>query len=105
MNDRANLVSRVHQAEAVVEGARAELRSAQQALLDFDMKAAGIAVGDIVEKSGHRFRVSSVAPWSFDGGKPSLSLHGNPQKKDGSWGIANRYIGTNWKRVEDQAAA
>jgi len=81
----ANRAAEAHQE------AKAKLKAAQCA-------EAGIAVGDIVRAKGKLWRVLSIDVWDFGNGL-NFSLHGNPQRKDGSFGTGNRYVGSNWERA------
>ena len=55
---------------------------------------AGVYVGDIVQKGGKLYRVTDVnTHWE---GKPWLK--GSPQRKDGSYGTAERNLFSDWTK-------
>lgn len=69
---------------------RAQLRDAEEELLNARYDASPVKLGDIVinKKDRAEYRVCCVkfflgAPW----------IKGNPRKKDGSFGVAVRFIG------------
>jgi hypothetical protein len=53
----------------------------------------GVIVGSIVTgRDGLEYRVTSISPaWK------TPWLKGNPRKKDGTWGIAERHLYGDWK--------
>jgi hypothetical protein len=74
--------------EAEVDRLAAELQDARQRLYDVKVAASGISVGDIVmDKRGVLHR---NPPW----------VKGNPQKKDGTWGIVERNLYHYWTKED-----
>jgi hypothetical protein len=84
--------------EAEVDRLAAELQDARQRLYDVKVAASGISVGDIVmDKRGVLHRVTYIdvswaqnPPW----------VKGNPQKKDGTWGIVERNLYHYWTKED-----
>lgn len=68
-----------------------ELRAAKEAEAK---KAYGVAVGDIVMYRGKRHRVTALEP-----SISSLWLRGNPERKDGTFGTADRCLYNEWTKI------
>lgn len=80
--------------EAKVKALRAELADYIGLLHNARIAAAGVSLGDIVLSGGKRYRVSSIDPeWS------KAWLKGNPERKDGTFGVAERLLFENWERA------
>lgn len=88
----AELETREKDMLAALDGLRKELYASRQ-------DDAGIHVGDLVKHVSrgkeYIFKVSSINFWS----STSQSLEGRKQLKDGSFGVAQQYIGDRWERV------
>jgi len=68
-------------------------REVHDARIEADCLEYGIQIGSTVtDRKGNEFRIT-VIDSSY--GKPWLQ--GNPRKKDGTWGIANRHLYANWE--------
>jgi hypothetical protein len=81
--------------EAKVKALRTELADYENLLHNAKVAAAGVSLGDIVLHKGKRYRVSSIDPyWS-----PAW-LKGNPERKDGTFGAAERHLFDRWERIE-----
>lgn len=78
--------------EAKVKTLRAELADYSNLLRDARVAASGVSLGDIVVSRGKRYRVTSVEPHSF-----GTWLKGNPERKDGTFGTAERHLFEDWK--------
>jgi hypothetical protein len=88
MSDIAELEIEVLRIQDELSDARLRLREAKIA-------ASGVAIGDIVvgNKSGNSYRVTHIdtswtPPW----------LKGNPMRKDGTFGTAQRSLFDDWKK-------
>lgn len=72
-----------------------QLNVAKAALLEAEIAAAPVKVGDIVTYRGVEHKVCEVDPkWGT-----TAWVKGNPRKKDGTWGIAVRALYDDWKPV------
>jgi hypothetical protein len=80
--------------EAKVKSLRAELDDYTNLLHNAKVAAAGVSLGDVVVSKGKRYRVSSIDP-SWD----KAWVKGNPERKDGTFGTAERHLFENWERV------
>lgn len=85
-------------AEVVVVSKRlhvlqAELHAAKEAEA---IKRYGVAVGDIVMYRGKRHRVTVLEP-----SISSLWLRGNPERKDGTFGTADRHLYNGWTKIAE----
>lgn len=74
---------------------QAELREAKEAEA---IKRHGVAVGDIVMYRGKRHRVTVLEP-----SISSLWLRGNPERKDGTFGTAERYLYNEWTKIPEDS--
>ena len=80
-----DLKSRVGDLERQLDDAKARLKAAQ-------IDAAGVKVGDVVVSRGKRYRVTEIEPSSW-----GAWVSGNPEKKDGTFGIARRALYSDWE--------
>jgi hypothetical protein len=92
-------MSTISELEELVDSLRLQLREAEHALREAKLAAAPVHVGDIVRSGGKLYRVTHVdvewtRPW----------LKGNPQRKDGSYGTAERHLYHGWTLVEPEPA-
>jgi len=77
---------------------QAELHAAKEAEA---IKRYGVSVGDIVMYRGKRHQVTALEP-----SISSLLLRGSPERKDGTFGTADRSLYNEWtKIVEDSKDA
>ena len=87
-------MSAIEDLERKVQSLQDKLRAAKKALQNAKLAAAPVKVGDIVvTQRGTRHRVCHVDVRMS--GRPWVS--GNPERKDGSFGTAVRYLYDDWK--------
>ncbi|MDD3088940.1 MAG: hypothetical protein PHT95_03230 [Candidatus Omnitrophica bacterium] len=72
---------------------QAELHAAKEAEA---IKKYEVAVGDIVMYRGKRHRVTALEPFIS-----SLWLRGNPERKDGTFGTADRHLYNEWTKIAE----
>lgn len=84
--------------ESKVKSLRTELRDCENLLRDAQVSASGLSIGDIVrlKRTEKRFRISRIEPQLY--GK--IWLMGNPERRDGTFGTAERHLFSDWERVE-----
>jgi hypothetical protein len=77
-----------------------KLRDAQNELEQARLLAAGISNGSVVYKGGQKYRVCGISIYGYTE-KFSVSLYGNPTKKNGEFAETSRYLGTEWSLCPD----
>jgi hypothetical protein len=85
--------------EAEVDRLEAELRDAKQRLRDAGIAASGVSIGDIVLRKNVRYRVTSIDPASW---RQKVWIQGNPERRDGSFGTAERNLFDDWKKETER---
>jgi len=85
--------------EKEVDRLRIELHAAEDRLRTAKISAIGVSPGDIVNGTGryagNQYRVVAIDPsWS------KAWIVGNPKRKDGTFGSAERHIYGNWELSE-----
>jgi hypothetical protein len=86
-------VSEIEALKARVKKLEEDLKAASAELLNAEIAATGISVGDIVIWKGKEVKVTRVRPW-VNLGKPWI--YGLLKVKDGSWGKAERALYSDW---------
>lgn len=81
--------------KARVKKLKAELTAASEELLNAEIAATGMNVGDIVIWKGKEAKVTKIDPW-LSSSKPWLK--GLVKTKDGSWGKAERSLYGEWEK-------
>ena len=64
----------------------------------------GVTTGSIVKYRGKEYFVTAVKPSTFGNGTRKPWLDGNPRRKDGTFGSANRCLFDFWEKVPGEAA-
>lgn len=78
-----------------VERLRHDLKQAEVELRDAQADATGFKHGDIVNYRGTEHRITRIdGSW----GKDKPWLHGNPKKKDGTWGTRVVHMYSDYER-------
>lgn len=97
----AELKAALEEAARERRAANDKFYAAERALRDGHLAASGLAIGDTVESKGKLYRITAAEVWTFREDQPStISLRGVAQLKSGQFGTGERYIGTEWKKVE-----
>jgi hypothetical protein len=78
-----------------IHAAYARIGVLKEELLASARESFGIAIGDIVIYQGKRHRVVTAKPFCGE-----LWLTGNPERKDGTFGTAERHLYGNWTKEE-----
>lgn len=95
MNERENPTASLSEMEDRAAWLREELAELDRAIYAAKIAATGISAGEVVVRRGVEYRVVRVeALWAR---KPWII--GNPRRKDGSFGTAERNLFDEWERV------
>lgn len=105
MSEIASLAADVENIAAELTQVQTRLHEAKNKFRDAHLASRGVAIGATVRaKGGGLFRIAKAEIWSFRE-ESAISLHGHPMRKDGSFGLQVRYLGTHWEPVAAETAS